>query len=117
MFSRFFPGDAQPKNEQDNCCSKVLAYTPEVMLMEWHFKDAGHVIPMHEHYHAQLSYVKCGAVTVTLCDGTEKHCTAGDAVAFAPHEAHGVVTAEPDTIILDVFAPLRLDHLENHRIP
>ena len=117
MFSKFFASDTQPVNKQESFCSKILACTPEVMLMEWHFDNAGHVIPLHEHYHVQLSYVKQGSVITTLCDGTEKLCRAGDAVAFAPNEAHSVVTAEPDTVVLDVFSPIRLDHLENHRLP
>lgn len=50
-----------------------------------------------------------------MADGSERLCKAGDAVAFAPNEAHSVVTAEPDTVIMDVFTPIRLDHLANHQ--
>ena len=50
-----------------------------------------------------------------MADGTEKLCKAGDAVAFAPNEAHSVITAEPDTVIMDVFTPIRLDHPANHK--
>ena len=117
MYSKLFPKEEQPQNIQDEkgVRSRVLACTPEVMMMEWHFFHAGHVIPLHEHYHVQLSYVLRGSAVVTLADGTEKLCRAGDAAAFAPNEAHSVVTAEPDTVILDVFSPIRLDHLANHK--
>ena len=49
-----------------------------------------------------------------MADGIEKLCKAGDA-AFAPNEAHNVITSEPDTVITDVFSPIRLDHLANHK--
>ena len=75
----------------------------------------GHVIPLHDHYHVQMSYILKGSAKITLADGTEKLCKAGDAAAFAPNEAHSVITAEPDTVIMDVFTPLRLDHLANHK--
>lgn len=114
MFSQFFPADEQPHKEQEGVSSRILAYSPELMLMEWRFENAGQVIPPHAHYHAQLSYVAKGAATIRLCDGSEKLCVAGDAVSFAPNESHGVVTAEPDTVIMDVFNPVRLDHLANH---
>ena len=114
MFSRLFPEDGQLRNRQDTFESRILAYTPEVMMMEWRFFHADHVIPMHDHYHAQLSYIVKGSARIILADGSEKIGKAGDAVAFAPNEAHSVVTAEPDTVILDVFAPIRLDHLEKH---
>ena len=117
MFSKLFSQEEQPQNVQDEngFRSRILAYTPEVMMMEWHFFHAGHVIPMHEHYHVQLSYIMKGSAKVILADGSEKLCHAGDAAAFAPNEAHSVITAEPDTVIVDVFNPIRLDHLENHR--
>ena len=117
MYSKLFPADKQLQNIQDEkgFRSRILAYTPELMMMEWHFFHANHVIPLHEHYHVQLSHIVKGSAKVILADGTEKLCKAGDSVAFAPNEAHSVITAEPDTVILDVFSPVRLDHLANHK--
>lgn len=117
MFSKLFPAEEQLQNLQDEkgFHSRILAYTPEVMMMEWHFFNEGHVIPMHDHYHVQLSYIKQGSARIILADGSERLCKVGDSAAFAPNEAHSVITAEPDTLIIDVFNPLRLDHLENHQ--
>ncbi|MCR5089463.1 MAG: cupin domain-containing protein [Oscillospiraceae bacterium] len=117
MYSKLFPAEEQLLNIQDEkgFRSRILAYTPEIMMMEWQFFNDGHVIPLHDHYHVQMSYIIKGSATVILADGTEKLCRAGDAVAFAPNEAHSVITAEPDTVIMDVFNPVRLDHLENHK--
>ena len=115
MYSKLFPLEEQRWNEQELFRSRVIAYSPEVMMMEWTFFNAGHVIPLHDHYHVQMSYIVKGSAKVIMADGTEKLCKAGDAASFAPNEAHSVITAEPDTVIMDVFAPLRLDHLENHK--
>ncbi len=117
MYSKLFPYEEQLWNRQEEkgFCSRVIAYCPESLMMEWRFFRAGHVIPLHEHYHVQMSYVIRGSARVILADGSERLCRAGDAVSFAPNEAHSVITAEPDTVILDIFAPLRLDHLASHR--
>jgi Uncharacterized conserved protein, contains double-stranded beta-helix domain len=115
LFSKLFPSDEQLWNRKETFESRIIAYTPEVMMMEWKFPNAGHVIPLHDHYHVQMSYILKGSAKITLADGTEKLCKAGDAVAFAPNEAHSVITAEPDTVIMDVFTPIRLDHLANHK--
>ncbi len=116
MFSRLFPTEEQLQNIQteQGFESRIIAYTPEVMMMEWHFIDCGHVVPLHDHYHVQLSYIIKGSAKIILADGSEKLCKAGDAAAFAPNEAHSVITAEADTVIIDVFTPVRLDHLANH---
>ena len=119
MFSKLFPADEQPLNlqEEKGFRSRILAYTPEILMMEWHFIPEGYVIPLHDHYHAQITYLVKGSARVILADGSEKLCKVGDAAAFAPNEAHSVITAEPDTVLIDVFAPLRLDHLANHKEP
>ena len=56
MFSKLFPVEEQPQNIQDEkgFRSRILAYTPEVMMMEWHFFYTNHVIPLHEHYHVSF---------------------------------------------------------------
>ena len=115
MFSRLFPEEEQLWNGDESFRSRIIGYTPELMMMEWTFFHAGHVIPLHDHYHVQMSYILRGSAKVILADGTETLCRAGDCAAFGPNEAHSVITAEPDTVIMDVFTPVRLDHLANHR--
>ena len=115
MFSKLFPAEEQLWDRKEKYQSRMIAYGPEINMMEWTFPDAGHVIPMHDHYHVQVSYIVKGSAKVIMADGTEKLCKAGDAAYFAPNEAHSVITAEDNTVIIDVFAPLRLDHLQNHK--
>ena len=117
MFSKFFAYEEQLRNynEDTGIQSRVISSSPELMLMEWRFPKKGSVTPMHDHYHVQMTYFVKGSVEITFADGSKKIAHAGDAVSFAPGEEHGVVTLEPDTIAIDAFAPLRLDHLEKHR--
>jgi quercetin dioxygenase-like cupin family protein len=116
MFSKLFPaGEQLWKNQDDKGIrSRIIAYTPECLIMEWCFHNKGHVVPKHEHYHVQFSYIVKGSAVVTLADGSENLLRTGDAVSFAPNEFHKLVTQEPDTVVMDVFLPLRLDHLEAH---
>ena len=117
MFSKAFPYEEQIWNIQDEqgFRSRIIAYTPELLLMEWHFFNEGYVIPWHNHYHTQISYIVKGSAKVVFDDGSEKMCKAGEAVSFSPNENHSVVTMEPDTVIMDAFNPVRLDHIENHK--
>lgn len=41
MFSKLFPYDEQLWNRQETFESRIIAYTPEVMMMEWSFPNAG----------------------------------------------------------------------------
>ena len=116
MFSKSFHIEQQPINETEAYTSRVLAYGPGLLMMEWSFEKAGAVTPMHDHYHEQLTHVVKGSVKITLADDSEEVFTAGEAVYFAPYEKHAVVTLEDNTVVVDVFNPLRLDHLEKHHL-
>ncbi len=114
MFSKAFTEKDQLWNTTEDLESRIICYGPEVMLMEWHFFKEGYVIPLHDHYHTQVSYVTKGSVRGIMADGSEQILKAGEAVYFAPNEVHSVITLEPDTFVMDVFNPVRLDHLEKH---
>ena len=114
MYSKLFPYEEQTWNCQEKFRSRMIAYGPEINVMEWTFFETGHVVPMHEHYHVQVTYIVKGGAKLILHDGSEKVTKAGDAVYFAPNELHSVVTTEPNTVIIDVFTPIRLDHVANH---
>ena len=54
---------------------------------------------------------------MTLPDGSVREFHAGDALCFAPNEEHGLVILEDDTVAMDVFSPMRADHLARHICP
>ena len=115
MFTKVFDYENQKWNMSDTFRSRTIAYTPELYVMEWQFYKEGYVIPMHDHYHTQICYLRKGHAKVILADGTECIAHAGDAIAFGPNEAHSVITLEDNVVLMDIFNPMRVDHLENHK--
>lgn len=116
MFSRVFDdiNKLVKVNEKNGVVSRILGYGPGILMMEWVFPKAGTELPLHNHYHEQMTYVKKGSIKVTLDDSTEKILNEGESVYFAPYENHAIIVLEDGTIGIDVFSPLRIDHLENH---
>jgi quercetin dioxygenase-like cupin family protein len=69
----------------------------------------GAVVPLHEHENEQIATVLEGRVRFVV-DGTERVVEAGSSVPLAanvPHEVEALV----DSIVLDVFSPVRADWL------
>jgi quercetin dioxygenase-like cupin family protein len=69
----------------------------------------GAVVPMHEHENEQIATVLEGRVRF-IVDGEERVVEAGSSVPLAtnvPHEVEALV----DSIVLDVFSPVREDWL------
>ena len=58
-------------------------------------------VPMHQHFHEQISHVVEGALNFIL-DGQEVVVRAGDILSIPPHLPHEVVA-------LDIFNPPRQD--------
>ena len=85
---------------------KVLAYTPEIMMVEVRFEKGG-VGAMHTHPHVQSTYVKSGAFRFTI-DGEDVVVREGDTIAFPSNIPHGTVCLEAG-ILVDVFTPMRAD--------
>jgi quercetin dioxygenase-like cupin family protein len=79
------------------------------MLVEVHFKKGGIGSP-HEHEgHEQISYVLSGSFEAIV--GTEKKILrAGDGFVAEKNVLHGL-TALEDSVVLDVFTPIRADFL------
>ena len=70
----------------------------------------GAVVPMHHHFHEQISHVVEGALQF-LVDGKETVVRAAEILcipANVPHE----VTALEDSVTLDIFNPPRQDWID-----
>ncbi len=85
---------------------KVLAYTPEIMMVEVCFEKGG-VGAVHTHPHVQSTYVKSGSFRFTI-DGEDVVVQEGDTIAFPSNIPHGTVCLEAG-ILVDVFTPMRAD--------
>ena len=119
METKIFDKQHQPvrHNAEDGVDSVILAYSDNLMWMKWNFAHRGSVIPMHRHEHEQLTTILKGSMRVTLADGSVHDFREGDALRFAPNEEHGLLILEDDTVAMDVFSPMRVDHLASHTLP
>jgi len=89
---------------------KVLAHGGSLMMVEVKF-EKGAIGSIHSHVHEQISYVTQGCLEFNLY-GDKRILHAGDTVYIPSNVAHGVLSLEDDTIIIDVFTPLRQDFLK-----
>lgn len=87
---------------------KILAYNPEMMIVEVHFENGG-VGAIHTHPHIQNTYVMDGKFEFTI-EGEKHIVSKGDSIAFASNVEHGTVCLEKGTL-LDIFTPMREDFL------
>ena len=88
---------------------RILAHGQEMMMVENEFVP-GDTAPKHEHPHSQITYVIDGALEFTI-DGETKVLKKGDSVYIAPHAVHSALATE-DTLVIDMFSPMREDFLE-----
>ena len=79
------------------------------MLARIVLKKGAHV-PMHHHFHEQISHVVEGALKF-LIDGKEVAVRAGEILCIPPNMPHEVIALE-DSVALDIFNPPRQDWID-----
>lgn len=88
---------------------QVFGYDDTVMLVKVKFeRDA--IGQLHHHRHTQVTYVESGLFEMTIGDET-KVIKQGDGFYVPPDAIHGIVCLQPGMLI-DVFAPMREDFLQ-----
>lgn len=102
--------ETKAKKLDDKSFRKILGCGGSLMMVEVHFKAGGIGEPHSHTDHEQVSYIVKGSFKVTV-GGEEKILHQGDSFYAAKNVEHGVVALE-DSIILDVFTPIREDFLE-----
>jgi quercetin dioxygenase-like cupin family protein len=70
----------------------------------------GAVVPMHHHFHEQMSHVVEGALEFRM-DAKPVIVRAGEILCIPPHLPHEVVALE-DSVALDIFNPPRQDWID-----
>ena len=96
---------------EEKMSRKILVAEGSLMMVEVHFEKGG-IGEVHSHEeHEQICYIKKGSFEVKVGD-EKKILKAGDSFYAAKKVDHGVKALE-DSIILDVFTPVRQDFLEN----
>ncbi|MFC1233992.1 cupin domain-containing protein [Vibrio sp. F74] len=91
---------------------KIVGYTDDLMAVHLNF-DKGAVGAPHSHdIHDQIGYVVAGSFEAEV-DGIKCILTAGDAYIAPKNSIHGAVALEDNSILFDLFSPLRKDFLTN----
>ena len=70
----------------------------------------GGIVPRHSHENEQVSVVLSGVLLFRI-DGREITVKAGEALQIPSNVAHEVEVVE-DTLVMDVFSPIRQDWLD-----
>ena len=101
-----YHADVTPKDLGGGVSRRVLAYNPQLMIVEVNF-EAGSEGSVHTHPHCQNTYVRSGRFRFTV-DGEPVEVGPGDTLASPPDIPHGTLCLEAGTL-LDIFAPMRED--------
>lgn len=67
--------------------------------------------PEHNHPHEQMTIVERGRVRFTVA-GAERIAVAGDVLHFPSMCRHGATMLDEETVLIDIFTPLREDFLK-----
>ena len=81
----------------------------KTMLARIVLKNGAHV-PMHQHFHEQISHVVQGALRFVLEEG-EVIVNEGEVLSIPPNAPHEVFALE-DSVALDIFNPPRQDWID-----
>ena len=89
---------------------KIIGYTEDLMAVEVCFEKGAEGKPHSHEIHDQIGYVVSGSFEA-LIDGKKKILRKGDAYLAAKLVEHGAVALEENSVLLDVFSPVRKDFL------
>lgn len=87
---------------------KATVYGQQTLLTEVRM-DQGAVIPPHRHPHEQTGYLVSGQLEF-LVEGKPIVANPGDSWNIPGNTEHGA-TAVVDTVVIEVFSPVREDYL------
>lgn len=104
----FYHENANPTPCEEGVTRRILSYTKDLMMCEITFKK-GAKGNMHSHPHLQITYIVKGSYLFTI-DGETKEVKAGDSLYMPANSVHGTVALE-DSVLVDVFSPMREDFL------
>lgn len=96
-----------PKKEVIKGFEAQFVHTEQTTLGFWEIKE-GAVLPMHSHFHEQITQVLEGQFELTIGEET-KICEIGELAVISPNVIHGG-RALTDCKIFDIFSPVREDY-------
>ncbi|MCD8225466.1 MAG: cupin domain-containing protein [Clostridiales bacterium] len=99
----------QPQDIGGGVSRKILSYSKNLMIVELHFPK-GSFGAKHSHPHEQIGYIISGRLVYEEEGCEDKELQTGDSYHVKPDVVHGVRILE-DTVLLDIFTPMREDFL------
>jgi quercetin dioxygenase-like cupin family protein len=87
---------------------RTLVSGERMLLVEFRVAK-GSGVPPHSHHHEQVGYVASGRMEFTIGDAA-RVLGAGDAYVMPSNVVHSTRALE-DSVVIDVFSPLREDYL------
>lgn len=87
---------------------KTLTFGAKTLLSEFRL-EKGSEIPIHSHPHEQIGYMISGNMTFTI-KGEIYNAEPGDSWCIPSNVEHGVDVLE-DSVVIEVFSPVREDYL------
>lgn len=88
---------------------RTLVHGERTLMGEFRI-DAGAVIPLHRHPSEQTGYLVSGRLELEV-EGVRRVAEPGDSWNLAADVVHGA-RALADTVVVEVFSPVREDYLE-----
>lgn len=105
--SHFFKLESIPEKEIIKGFHAKFIHTENMTLAYWRIeKDS--ILPVHAHFHEQVSNVLEGEFEITV-NAKTTICRKGDVVVIPSNMPHGG-KALTDCYILDIFQPVREDY-------
>jgi len=89
--------------------ARQMMWGDRVMVCRLTFAP-GVVTAVHSHPHEQIVLVERGRVRFTV-DGHDYLASAGDIVHFRSGCQHGATILDEETVLIDIFSPIREDFL------
>ena len=103
---RLHDWNSLPKEQLNPRVSRKVVHLENLTLAQIGLRKHA-LVPQHSHVHEQVSMVQQGAVKFHV-DGREQIVHAGEFLAIPPRAPHSVEALE-DSIVVDVFSPVRED--------
>ena len=98
----------EPVEQLTAAIGRQMLHTETMTVARIHL-SAGAVVPSHQHVNEQVANVVSGRLRFVVA-GDEVEVAAGESIALPAHVPHEVEALE-DSLVIDVFSPVRDDWL------
>jgi quercetin dioxygenase-like cupin family protein len=107
--------DRIPAEQPAPGIERRMIWGERLMICRLRF-DPHVVTAVHSHPHEQMTIVEHGRVRFTI-DGRDHIAQAGDVLHFPSNTPHGATILDQETVLIDVFSPVREDFLPENQVP